>query len=104
MIVEAIEREHGYAEAGADGIFAPGLTDIVLIAGLREASPLPLNIMIGDTSPSVRALAQHGVARVSHGLVLISLRRRPWRKGRGRRVPGRAGIETPPARIRFPTR
>jgi 2-methylisocitrate lyase-like PEP mutase family enzyme len=67
MIGEAIERARAYAEAGADGIFAPGLTDIVLIARLREASPLPLNIMIGDASPSVRALAQHGVARVSHG-------------------------------------
>jgi len=67
MIAEAMERAHAYAEAGADGIFAPGLADISLIAHLTAASPLPLNIMIGDASPPVRALAHRGVARVSHG-------------------------------------
>jgi methylisocitrate lyase len=67
MVVEAIDRARAYAEAGADGLFAPGLADITLIARLAEASPLPLNIMIGDATPPVRALAAHGVARVSHG-------------------------------------
>jgi 2-methylisocitrate lyase-like PEP mutase family enzyme len=67
MVVEAIERARGYAEAGADGLFAPGLADITLIARLAKASPLPLNIMVGDATPPLRALAEHGVARVSHG-------------------------------------
>jgi methylisocitrate lyase len=67
MVAEVIRRAHAYAEAGADGLFAPGLADITLIARLVEASPLPLNIMVGDASPPVRALAEHGVARVSHG-------------------------------------
>jgi 2-methylisocitrate lyase-like PEP mutase family enzyme len=67
MVVEAIERARGYAEAGADGLFAPGLADIALIARLAEASPLPLNIMVGDSTPLIRTLAEHGVARVSHG-------------------------------------
>ena len=67
MVVEAITRARAYAEAGADGLFAPGLADIALIARLAEASPLPLNIMVGDATPPVRVLAQHGVARVSHG-------------------------------------
>jgi 2-methylisocitrate lyase-like PEP mutase family enzyme len=67
MIVEAIERTRAFAEAGADGIFAPGLADIALIVRLTEASPLPVNIMMGDATPPVRALARHGVARVSHG-------------------------------------
>jgi len=67
MVVEAIERARAYAEAGADGLFAPGLADITLIARLAEASTLPLNIMVGDATPPVRALAEHGVARVSHG-------------------------------------
>jgi methylisocitrate lyase len=67
MVLEAIERAHAYAEAGADGLFAPGLADIALIAGLGESSPLPLNIMIDDSTPSIRLLAEHGVARVSHG-------------------------------------
>jgi 2-methylisocitrate lyase-like PEP mutase family enzyme len=62
-----MERAHAYAEAGADGLFAPGLADITLIARLARESPLPLNIMIADTTPSVRTLAEHGIARVSHG-------------------------------------
>jgi 2-methylisocitrate lyase-like PEP mutase family enzyme len=67
MAVAAIERAHAYAEAGADGLFAPGLADIILIARLAKESPLPLNIMVGDATPLVSALAAHGVARVSHG-------------------------------------
>lgn len=67
MVVEAIERARAYAQAGADGLFAPGLSDIALIARLAEASPLPLNIMVDDATPPVRALAEHGVARVSYG-------------------------------------
>jgi methylisocitrate lyase len=67
MVAEAVERARAYAEAGADGLFAPALVDITLIARLAEASPLPLNIMVGDATPPLSALARHGVARVSHG-------------------------------------
>lgn len=67
MVVEVIERAHAYAEAGADGLFAPGLVDITLIARLAKQSPLPVNVMVGDATPSVGTLAEHGVARVSHG-------------------------------------
>jgi len=71
-VVEAIDRARAYAEAGADGLFAPGLADSTLIARLAEASPLPLNIMVGDATPPVRALAEDGVARVSRGPALTS--------------------------------
>ena len=67
MLAEAVSRARAYARAGADGIFAPGLVDIALIARLAEASPIPLNIMVGDATPSLPALAEHGVARVSYG-------------------------------------
>ena len=67
MVALAIERAHAYAEAGADGLFVPGLSDIALIARVARASPLPVNIMVDDATPSLRALAEHGVARVSHG-------------------------------------
>jgi 2-methylisocitrate lyase-like PEP mutase family enzyme len=67
LVVEAIERARAYAEAGADGLFAPGLTDIILIAQLAKDSPLPVNIMVGDATPPIRILAEHGVARVSYG-------------------------------------
>ena len=67
MLAAAVERARAYAEAGADGIFAPGLVDINLIARLAKASPLPLNIMVSDATPPLRVLAEHGVTRVSHG-------------------------------------
>ena len=67
MVSEALKRARAYAEAGADGLFAPGLADVTLIRHLAEASPLPLNIMVGDVTPPLRALAECGVARVSHG-------------------------------------
>jgi 2-methylisocitrate lyase-like PEP mutase family enzyme len=67
MLAEALERARSYAAAGADGVFAPGLVDIKLIAQLAAASPLPLNILVDEGSPTLRALAEHGVARVSHG-------------------------------------
>jgi 2-methylisocitrate lyase-like PEP mutase family enzyme len=64
---EVIARGQAYAEAGADGLFVPGLADLMLIRQLEAASPLPLNIMrMGDT-PSVADLASAGVARISHG-------------------------------------
>jgi methylisocitrate lyase len=67
MVAAAIDRAHAYAEAGADGLFAPGLADVTLIARLAKASPLPLNIMVGQATPPLHVLAEHGVARVSHG-------------------------------------
>jgi 2-methylisocitrate lyase-like PEP mutase family enzyme len=67
MLAATIERAHQYAKAGADGLFAPGLADIDLIARLAKASPLPLNIMVGDSTPPLRVLAERGVARVSYG-------------------------------------
>ena len=64
---EVLERARAYGEAGVDGLFVPGLADIGLIQQLVEASPLPVNIMVGATTPPLRVLAEHGVARVSHG-------------------------------------
>jgi 2-methylisocitrate lyase-like PEP mutase family enzyme len=67
MVAEALDRARAYADAGADGLFTPGLTNTALIAKLAKASPLPLNIMVTDATSPIRALAEHGVARVSYG-------------------------------------
>jgi 2-methylisocitrate lyase-like PEP mutase family enzyme len=67
MLQDAIDRALAYAEAGASGLFAPGLVNPALIARLAKASPLPLNIMVGKDTPSLDVLASAGVARVSHG-------------------------------------
>jgi len=63
----AIERANAYAEAGADGLFVPGLADISLVTRLARASRIPLNIMVSDVTPPLRVLAEVGVARVSYG-------------------------------------
>ncbi|MFI4879456.1 MAG: isocitrate lyase/phosphoenolpyruvate mutase family protein [Steroidobacterales bacterium] len=67
MLREAIERGRAYADAGADGLFAPGLMDRELIARLAAASSLPLNILVEEASPGIDVLTAAGVARVSHG-------------------------------------
>lgn len=67
MVAALLERAAAYAAAGADGIFAPGLTDVALIREIANAVPLPLNIMrLNDTVP-LREFADAGVARISHG-------------------------------------
>lgn len=67
MVEETLERARAYAEAGADGLFAPGLVDPGLIERLAKVSPLPLNIMVGDPGLPLRMFAERGVARVSYG-------------------------------------
>ena len=66
-VAEIVTRANAYAEAGANGLFVPGVTDAALIARLVAASPLPLNVMVGDGTPALNVLASLGVARVSHG-------------------------------------
>ncbi|TYT25581.1 isocitrate lyase/phosphoenolpyruvate mutase family protein [Luteimonas viscosa] len=67
MVERALERARAYAEAGANGLFVPGLADDALIAMLVQASPLPVNVMAGPGTPSLSRLAALRVARVSHG-------------------------------------
>lgn len=67
MLAAAVARSRAYADAGADGLFVPGLGDGALIGRLAEVSSLPLNIMVDARTPPLRVLAAQGVARVSHG-------------------------------------
>ncbi|MFG3050873.1 isocitrate lyase/phosphoenolpyruvate mutase family protein [Kitasatospora sp. NPDC048239] len=64
---EAVSRLRRYVEAGADGVFAPGVGDPETIAALVAAVPAPLNVLAGPGSPTVPELAGLGVARVSLG-------------------------------------
>ncbi|MFI9404154.1 isocitrate lyase/phosphoenolpyruvate mutase family protein [Nocardia sp. NPDC052316] len=63
-------RAEQYTAAGADGIFVPGLTDPDEIGRIVAATPLPLNILYAPTGPSLTALADLGVRRVSTGSLL----------------------------------
>ncbi|MFJ9693630.1 isocitrate lyase/phosphoenolpyruvate mutase family protein [Kitasatospora sp. NPDC101183] len=64
---EAVRRLRAYVEAGADGVFVPGVLDPAVVAALVEAVPAPLNVLAGPGSPSVAELAKLGVARISLG-------------------------------------
>ncbi|SFS91294.1 2-Methylisocitrate lyase, PEP mutase family [Sulfitobacter marinus] len=67
QIAEAIDRAAAYAEAGADGYFVPGLTDLALIEQVVDQVSLPVNVMMRGDLASLKAIANVGVARASYG-------------------------------------
>lgn len=64
---ETLHRAHRYLEAGADGVFVPGVGDADTIRALAEAIDGPLNVMVGPGSLTAAQLSELGVARVSVG-------------------------------------
>lgn len=67
---DTIRRLVAYAEAGADVLYAPGLTSREQIKAVVEAvAPKPVNVLVGSPSLtlSLDELAQLGVKRVSLG-------------------------------------
>ncbi|NUR59150.1 MAG: isocitrate lyase/phosphoenolpyruvate mutase family protein [Catenulispora sp.] len=66
-LTETLARAERYLEAGASGIFVPGLAQPETIAALAKDIPAPLNILVGPGAPTVGELAALGVARVSLG-------------------------------------
>jgi 2-methylisocitrate lyase-like PEP mutase family enzyme len=62
---EATTRANGYAEAGADGVFVPGVTDVRAIETLAKGIPRPLNVMARPGLPPGRDLQRVGVRRLS---------------------------------------
>lgn len=67
---EVLRRARVYADAGADGLFVPGLLDLDTLATLTAEVPLPINVMVGAGAPSVTDLARVGVRRVSLGMAI----------------------------------
>ncbi len=59
-------RAHAYADAGADGIFVPGLADAGDIRSIAAGIGLPVNVLAHPTL-SVAELGELGVRRVSSG-------------------------------------
>lgn len=67
---DVLQRAAGYAEAGADVLFVPGLLDLDVLKRLVAASPLPVNVMAGPGGPSVAELSAIGVRRVTVGTAI----------------------------------
>ena len=66
-VAEAARRGAIYAAAGADGFFAPGLTDVGDIAAMVAATPLPVNLLAYPGLPDAATLKGLGVRRLSAG-------------------------------------
>lgn len=69
---EAARRGAIYRAAGADGLFAPGLTDEAGIARLVAATDMPLNLLAWPGLPGASTLEALGVRRLSAGSGLAS--------------------------------
>lgn len=69
---DTIARLVAYRDAGADCVYAPGLTDLDRIARVVEAVGVPVNVLALPGGPSVPELAALGVRRVSTGSLLAS--------------------------------
>jgi 2-methylisocitrate lyase-like PEP mutase family enzyme len=64
---DTIARLQAYERAGADVLYAPGLTDLRDIQRVVEAVELPVNVLALPAAPSVAELASVGVRRISIG-------------------------------------
>jgi 2-methylisocitrate lyase-like PEP mutase family enzyme len=62
-----VERLRAYHQAGADCLFAPGVSNGDTIAALVKAVPGPLNILISPSCPPLAELEKMAVARASTG-------------------------------------
>lgn len=72
----ALERLTAFADAGADCLYAPGVTDPEQIAAIVKAvSPKPVNVLVSRPNPalSVSKLTDLGVRRISVGSALAMI-------------------------------
>jgi 2-methylisocitrate lyase-like PEP mutase family enzyme len=72
---DTIRRLTGFAEAGADVLYAPYPPDMAAVAAIVKAvAPKPVNIVVGTMSgtPTVDELSAAGVKRISVGVSLYT--------------------------------
>jgi len=66
-VAEVLSRVKLYRDAGASGLFVPGMRDPAEIRAVAADAGLPLNVMAWPGLPSAAELAQLGVRRLSAG-------------------------------------
>jgi 2-methylisocitrate lyase-like PEP mutase family enzyme len=66
-LADTIARLQAYQEAGADVLYAPGLTRIEDIRQVLREVDRPVNVLAMSGAPTVAELAETGVARISVG-------------------------------------
>lgn len=70
-LAETLRRVRLYADAGADGVFVPGLVEPADIAAVVAAVNVPLNVLFLPGQHTVASLTDLGVRRVSTGSLLF---------------------------------
>jgi 2-methylisocitrate lyase-like PEP mutase family enzyme len=66
-LADTIERLQAFQEAGADVLYAPGLRDLAQIEAVVRAVDRPVNVLLLPGGPTVGALGEAGVRRISVG-------------------------------------
>ena len=66
-LADTIMRLQAYQEAGADVLYAPGITELSQIRSLVSSVDRPVNVLAMASTPPVAELADAGVARLSVG-------------------------------------
>jgi 2-methylisocitrate lyase-like PEP mutase family enzyme len=66
-LADTIARLQAFQEAGADVLYAPGVTAMADIRQVLSAVDRPVNVLVMPGVPSVAELAEAGVSRVSVG-------------------------------------
>jgi 2-methylisocitrate lyase-like PEP mutase family enzyme len=69
---DTITRLIAYRDAGADAVYAPGLTDLEQIAAVVAAVEIPVNVLLLPGGPTAAELERVGVRRVSLGSLLAA--------------------------------
>lgn len=69
MLAEAVSRLRAFEAAGADVVYAPGVTTEAEVRAIVEAVSVPVNVLggLGGVSDDMAALERLGVRRVSIG-------------------------------------
>ncbi len=66
-LADTITRLQAFQEAGADVLYAPGLTSLADIREVVRSVDRPVNVLVLGKGPAVAELAEAGVARISVG-------------------------------------
>jgi 2-methylisocitrate lyase-like PEP mutase family enzyme len=66
-LADTIARLQAYQEAGADVLYAPGLTSLSDVREVVRSVDRPVNVLAVGGGPTVAELAEAGVSRISVG-------------------------------------
>jgi 2-methylisocitrate lyase-like PEP mutase family enzyme len=70
---DTITRLLAYRDAGAECLYAPGLSDLATIEKVTSAVGMAVNVLLLPTGPTVQQLGDAGVRRVSTGGLLSNV-------------------------------